>query len=256
MLTQDGVLADDAGQGCRVGGAVLKIDFHLHTREDPVDKITYDARTLIDRAASLGFDAIAITLHDGVLRGRSAAAYARERGIVLVPGIERSIGGRHVLLINFPEQAQGVRTFDDVARLKARTGGLVIAPHPFFPGRTCLRSALDVHADLFDAVEWSYFWTRPLNFNARAAGWARRRGKPIVGNSDLHDLRQLGRTYSLVESDRDPDGICAAIREGRVTVQTEPVPPIELTQVLGGMVVRGRRKRIESLVANPLSSNP
>lgn len=238
-----------------MGGTVLKVDLHLHTSEDPVDNITYDARTLIDRAACLGFDAIAITLHDGVLSGRSAAAYARERGVVLVPGIERSIGGRHVLLINFPEQAQTVRSFDDVARLKARTGGLVIAPHPFFPGRTCLRSALDVHADLFDAVEWTYFWTRTLNFNARAAAWARRRGKPIVGNSDLHDLRQLGRTYSLVDSEPDPDAICAAIRQGRVRIQTEPVPIWELTQVFSGMVTRGR-KQIESLIANPLSSNP
>ncbi len=235
---------------------MLKVDLHLHSREDPIDNIAYDARALIDRAARLGFDGIAITLHEGLLRDGSAADYARELGIVLIPGIERSIDGRHVLLINFPDQVQNVRSFDDAARLKARTGGLVIAPHPFFPDRTCLRSALDVHADLFDAVEWSYFWTRGLNFNARAARWARQRGKPIVGNSDLHDLRQLGRTYSLVESDRDPDAICAAIREGRVTVETEPVPALELTQVLTGMLLRGRRRQNESLVANSVSSNP
>jgi predicted metal-dependent phosphoesterase TrpH len=235
---------------------VLKVDLHLHSREDPIDNIPYDARALIDRAARLGFDAIAITLHDGLLRDGSAAAYARELGIVLIPGIERSIDRRHVLLINFPDRVQDVRSFDDAARLKARTGGLVIAPHPFFPDRTCLRSALDLHADLFDAEEWSYFWTRGLNFNARAARWARQRGKPIVGNSDLHDLRQLGRTYSLVESDRHPDAICAAIREGRVTVETEPVPALELTQVLTGMLLRGRKRRNESLIPNPLSSNP
>lgn len=244
-----------------MSGAVLKVDLHLHSCEDPIDNITYDARTLIDRAALLGFDAIAITLHDGVLRDRTVAAYARERGIVLLPGIERSIQGRHVLLINFPEHAQDVRTFEDIARLKARTGGLVIAPHPFFPDRTCLRSALDAHAGLFDAVEWSYFWTRGLNFNARAAGWARRRGKSIVGNSDLHDLRQLGRTYSLVDSERDPDAICAAIREGRVTVETEPVPVVELAQVLTGMLLRGRKRQLESriresLIPNPESANP
>ena len=235
---------------------MLKIDLHLHSREDPIDLITYDARSLVDRAVMLGFDAIAITLHDGLLRDRSVAAYARERGIVLIPGIERSIQRRHVLLINFPDEAQDVRSFDDVARLKARTAGLVIAPHPFFPDTTCLRSALDAHVDLFDAVEWSYFWTRRLNFNARAAGWARRHRKPIVGNSDLHDLRQLGRTYSLVESDRDPDAICAAIRAGRVTVETEPVPAIELTRVLTGMLLRGRKRAIESLIPNPISSNP
>jgi hypothetical protein len=235
---------------------MLKVDFHTHTADDPLDEIPYSSAALIDQAAALGFDALAITLHDRQLDIAPLDRYARTRGIVLIPGVERTIEGRHVLLLNFSAGTDSVRTFDDLAALRRRERGLVIAPHPFFPDRTCLRSALDVHADLFDAVEWSYFWTRGLNFNARAARWARQRGKPIVGNSDLHDLRQLGRTYSLVESDRDPDAICAAIREGRVTVETEPVPALELTQVLTGMLLRGRRRQNESLVANSVSSNP
>jgi hypothetical protein len=101
---------------------------------------------------------------------------------------------------------------------------------------------LNLHADLFDAVEWSYFWTRGLNFNARAASWAGAQGKPVVGNSDLHDLRQLGRTCSYVYAERDADAICSAIRSGRVTLQTSPVPPLELAQVLAGMLRRGNKR--------------
>ena len=233
---------------------MLKVDLHLHTADDPVDTIEYDGPSLVDRAAALGFDALAITLHDRQLVDPSLRDYARERGIVLLPGVERTIDGRHVLLINFPQAAERVSSFDDVARLKARSGGLVIAPHPFFPGWSCLRSQLDAHADLVDAVEWSYFWTRATNFNARAERWARRRGKAIVGNSDLHDLRQLGRTYSWVLAERDPDSICAAIREGRVSLRTEPVPPIELAQVLGGMTLRGLKPRAKPTVR--LSQQP
>jgi hypothetical protein len=101
---------------------------------------------------------------------------------------------------------------------------------------------MDAHADLFDAVEWSYFWTRGLNFNAAAARWARAHGIAIVGNSDLHDLRQFGRTCSYVDSPRDPDAICDAIRAGRVQLQTSPVPPLELLRVLGGMALRPARR--------------
>jgi hypothetical protein len=36
-------------------------------------------------------------------------------------------------------------------------------------------------------------------------------------------LRQLGTTYSLVDAARDPDAICAAIREGRVEVEATPI---------------------------------
>lgn len=222
--------------------SVLKVDLHVHTSEDPVDNLTHDARAVIDRAAALGFGAVAITLHDRQLRDGRLTDYALDRGVVLIRGIERTVEGRHVLLLNFPDLVEQACTFGDIARLKARSNGLVIAPHPFFPGRTCLRRLMDRHEDLFDAVEWSYFWTAGANFNAAAERWARAHAVPLVGNSDLHDLRQLGRTYSLVEADAgaDADTICEAIRHGRVTLQTSAVPPHELASVLGGMLWRGR----------------
>jgi hypothetical protein len=99
------------------------------------------------------------------------------------------------------------------------------------------------NAELFDAVEWSYFWTRGINFNAKAARWAASHGKPLVGNSDLHDLRQFGRTCSLVFGERSADGVSHAIREGRVSLQTTPAPKSELTRVVTGMFRRGRKAR-------------
>lgn len=226
---------------------MLKVDLHLHTAEDPSDTILHGAADLVIRAAELGFDALAITLHDSQFADPRVSALARERGITLIPGIERTIAGRHVLLLNFPAGAvEPVRTMDDVARVKRRYDGLVIAPHPFFPDRTCLRGELAAHADLFDAVEWSYFWTRGVNFNRPAARWARAHGKPLVGNSDLHDLRQLGRTCSLVDSvSREPAAICDAVRRGRVTLQTEPVPVLELVDVFARMILRPRKKTVE-----------
>jgi len=227
---------------------VLKIDLHLHTADDPLDDIRHDAPMLIDRAARLGFDALAITLHDRQFADARATAYARERGIVLVPGTERTIAGKHVLMINFPAAAaESARTFDDILTLKARSNGLVIAPHPFFPATVCLRGVLDRYPALFDAVEWSWVWMRGINFNARGARWAARHGKPLVGNSDLHDLRQLGRTYSLVNAERDADAICEAIRRGRVELKTSPVPPPELARVLGGIAWRTLRRNPNQL---------
>lgn len=229
------------GTGVLIQGTdVLKIDLHLHTGEDPQDHIPYSSFDLIDRAATLGFDALAITLHDHQLTDARAAAHARERGITLIPGIERTIRGKHVLLLNFPAaDVDAVTTLDDVRRLHARGDGLVIAPHPFFPSPSCLGAWLDDHADAFDAVEWSYFWSRRVDFNSRAARWAKSRGKALVGNSDLHDLRQLGRTWSVVDAAPDPMAICDAIRQGRVEVVTEPVPMAELVDIFAGMMWRG-----------------
>lgn len=225
-----------------IGKNVLKVDLHLHTSEDPEDVISHDVHQLIDRAAELGFNALAVTLHNRVFTDGRLTEYARERGIVLVPGVERTIEDRHVLLLNFPKgTTDRVRTFSDLAALRARTNGLVIAPHPFFPNGNSLRSRLVEHADLFDAVEWSYFWTRGVNFNAKAQKWAQDRNKPVVGNSDLHDIRQFGRTFSYVFAEPDADAICSAIREGRVSMQTTPVPKLELVRVVSGMIRRGNK---------------
>src|SRR5262245_3266007 len=96
----------------------LKIDLHTHTPDDPQDHIPHTARQLIDRAAQLGYGALGITLHDRQLALDALDPYATERGIVLVPGIERTIEGKHVLLLNFRHGSEDVHSFDDLARLK------------------------------------------------------------------------------------------------------------------------------------------
>ena len=202
---------------------MVKVDLHTHTSDDPVDRIPYTSQQLIDRAAALGYDALAITLHDRQFDICPLVPYAAERGIILIPGLERSIEGRHVLLVNFSRDAEDVRSFDDVAALKRQGAGIVVAPHPFFPAPHCLWGRMDRHAHLFDAVEYNAMYTSSLNFNRRAERWARAHGTPMVGNGDVHRLAQLGTTYSLVDADRDPASICRAIAAGRVRVVTQPL---------------------------------
>jgi len=202
---------------------VLKVELHTHTADDPYDVIPHTTRQLIDRVAELGYQALAVTLHDRQLDTRPFASYAAERGITLIPGVERTIEGRHVLLLNFTGRSLEVTSFDDLARLTQREAGLVVAPHPFFPLGHSLREMMDRHAHLFDAVECNAMFTSSLNFNRRAEQWARARGKPMVGNGDVHRLRQLGTTYSLVEAEPDADAICAAIKGGRVRVESRPL---------------------------------
>ena len=215
---------------------MLKVELHTHTADDPVDRIPHTSAQLIDRAAALGYHALAITLHERQLDLQPLAPYAADRGITLIPGIERTIEGRHVLLLNFRRGAQDVRTFEDLARLRQREAGLVVAPHPFFPLPSCLRGCLNRHASLFDAVEINAMFTPTVNFNRFAERWAARLGKPLVGNGDVHRLRQLGLTYSLVDADADPDAICAAIVAGRVRVESRPMPWLDVACVLGGMM--------------------
>ena len=204
---------------------MLKVELHTHTADDPVDPIPHTTCELIDRAAALGYDALAVTLHDHELNLDPWKAYAEARGIVLIHGIERTIKGRHVLLLNFPRgAAERVTTFEDLARLKRSASGLVVAPHPFFPGTTSLWSRLEQHADLFDAVERNAMFTTRSRLQSRrrtmgaaprqADGRERRRPPAGAARNDLF----AGR--------RDPAAPRCHLRRhrGRTRVCNQPAP--------------------------------
>ena len=220
-----------------VASGVLKAELHTHTADDPHDAIPYSGPQLIDRAAELGYQVLAITLHDRQYDARRLAGYARERGVVLIPGVERTISGKHVLLLNFPPAADRVRSFDEVRRLKRQSNGIVVAPHPFFPTSACLRGVLNQHADLFDAVEINAFYTRRVDFNARAVQWSETHGVPLVGNGDVHRLVQLGTTYSLIDAEPEADAVIEAVRERRVRVETAPISAARAAAILGSMTI-------------------
>lgn len=223
----------------------LKADLHLHTREGE-GFIAYDARGLIDRAAREGFQVLSITNHDTLTFSEQLAAYARERGVLLIPGVEATIEGRHVLLYNIDVPPDRIRTFADLRRLKS-PDWLVVAPHPFFPGPTCLWSRLLEEIDLFDAVEFCHFYTRGINFNRRAVRLAREVGLPLLGTSDCHSVRQFGTTYSLIRGEMTVPSVLAAIRKGEVEVVSRPLILQECARIALELFVGSQLKRGKGL---------
>jgi len=195
---------------------------------------------LVDRVAELGYHTIVITLHNRQLDVEPYREYARLRNIVLIPGVERSIEGPHVLLIDFPRvAAEAVHTFEDLAVLRIRTDGLVVVTHPYFPASSCLGLDLDRHPDLFDAFEIYALYARRIDFIRRAIAWAGAHGRPLVGNGDIHRLCQLGTTWSLVDAEPDPDAICAAIKTGRVEVRSDPISVWRMLYLLAAVLPFG-----------------
>ena len=224
---------------------MLKVELHAHSGDDPVDRLPYSTTDLIDRAALHGYDALAITLHDHRFDIAPLTGYARARGVTLIPGIERTIEGRHVLLLNFGAAVDRVVTFDDLARLKSEGDGVVIAPHAFFPTSTCLGSQLMArYAHLFDAVEYNAMFTAAVTFNVAAEKFARLYGKPMVGNGDIHRLAQLNTTFSLVDAAPDAAAICAAVRSGRVRVQATPLTAVAAMVTLTDLVGMSLRRKL------------
>lgn len=220
---------------------LLKADFHIHTREDPHDFIRYTAVELLEEAARQGFDVLALTCHNKRIHTEELRRRAEGLGILLIPGVEAAIEGKHTLLLDMPYARLKVRTFEHVRALKG-DGGLIIAPHPFFPAPKCLNGKLRENLDVFDAIEFSHFYTRTVDFNRKAVEYARRMELPLVGTSDCHRLWQLGTTYTIVEATgKTIPAVFAAIRAGRVRVVTAPLRPLD--RLRDGLRESGSRLR-------------
>src|SRR6476469_8841216 len=113
----------------------IKVDLHIHTLDDPKDALDYSAHELLQRAAALGFRVLAITLHDSVFDRAEVFADAASMGILLISAAEMRLHGADIVLLNVNAgEAEGLRSFDDVRRLRAVRGAslFTFAPHPFY----------------------------------------------------------------------------------------------------------------------------
>ena len=215
---------------------MLKIDFHLHSSEDPHDALDYDARELIRHAAGLHFDAIAITLHGRVIDDAGLQQFARDEGVLFIPGIEKRIHGKEVLIYNVTQaEMDAIHTFADLREMKSRKGSkiLIIAPHPFFKQSQCLGRHLEENIDLFDAIEYCHLYPRFWNLNKRAAEVAHAHGKPMVATSDAHALWMFGRNYTLLDAPKTMAGIFQAVREGGGQPHSEPIKLMQFVKKMG-----------------------
>ena len=222
---------------------MLKSEMHIHTNDDPHDTwIQHSFKDVVDLAAKDGFDVLSITLHEKYLFTQEMDDYAKSKGIVLIPGIEKSVEGKHTLIYNGGELSEKVDTLDELKAFKKENPqSLIVAAHPFFFMRTCHKSNVFKHYDLFDAWEYCHFHLGWLNPNNKLA--KRKDKKPMVGNSDVHELHKWGLTYSLIDADKDIDSIIAAIKENKVKVITKAMKMRSMARIVGKVLIKKKNPR-------------
>ncbi len=210
----------------------LKVDLHTHTSEDPLDVVDYSAFQLIDKACKLEYDAIAITNHDSVTDTPEILDYAKRKGLLLLPGMEATLSQRHIVIIN-PAIKQNPKgsTIEDLHDM-ITTESLVIAPHPFFPQARSLRSLFFKYPSIFDAVEYSHFYSRWFNWNKKAVQQAEILNLPLVGTSDCHLLWEFGTSYTIVDADKEILSIVEAVKQGKIELITTPLSTFQIGRVL------------------------
>jgi hypothetical protein len=237
---------------------MLKVDLHAHTNYViPKRDSNLSPKQLIDFAASKGYEVLAITEHasmscllggieyiDNPLRTYyDFKAYAKKKGILLIPGVETFVEGKEVLLINFTGDAKKVKTFADVEKLK-RENVLVIAPHPFYKKPSCLGKKLVEHINVFDAIEHCHFYTNLINPNKKAIRIAKEYGKPLVANSDAHGFDQLNINFTLIDAKKNIDSVLDAVRKNKIRIVTNPLSLSKFLRIAAWSVMATFKKRI------------
>ncbi len=223
----------------------LKVNFHLHTKEDPIDSIKHSERELIKEAARLGYDVLSITCHDAVIFNDDLKKYAESKQILLIPGIEKTIERKHVLIINAKVEAQFIKNFADLAIYKNKHPEcLIIAPHPYYPRVISLRKKLEENIHAFDAIEYSWFHGKKLNsYNLKAVKMAEKHKLPVLATSDNHLLSYLDQGYSLVESEKNVEAIFKAIKANKIKIVSHNLSLWQLISTYLIMEFRYRMKQ-------------
>jgi len=214
---------------------MLKTDLHLHTDIIKHFDSHIKPKDLIDRAAKLDFDVLAITEHtaykslSGTTHVKNPLStynqwkeYAKKKGILLIPSVELLVEGKEILLINFVGNPEKYSRIEELEKLK-KENTTIIAPHPYFPGSSCLKNKLVEHIKIFDAIEYSHFYLRHLNPNKKAEEIAIKYKKPMIATSDAHFLFEIGKNYSFIEAEKNTDSILNAIEKNRIKIVTRPL---------------------------------
>ncbi len=210
---------------------MLKADLHMHAKEEyPRDIISYTARDLIDHMAELKFQVMAITLHDKVLYNQALIKYAKRKGILLIPGFEKTIDRKHILILGATEVPKDLNTFDDLEKYKDKY--LIVAPHSGYPTVNALGGKLlEKYKHVWGAVEHSFLYHRFFNPNKLAIEFSKKYDIPLIGNSDAHRLEFINHTYTLIDAKPTIKSVLSAIRNNQIKLVTEPLSTCQFVRL-------------------------
>ncbi|MDD5177857.1 MAG: PHP-associated domain-containing protein [Candidatus Nanoarchaeia archaeon] len=236
---------------------MLKADLHIHTNHVQKKREGhYSPKEAINILSKKGYEVLALTEHaslhgcfikktykDALNSYYHFKDYAKKKNVLLIPGVEKYVGGGEVLILNYRDFDK-IKEFEDLEKVREENG-LIVAPHPFYP--MGLRKKLIENIKYFDAIEYSMYYLNHFNyFNNKAEKTAKKYNKPLLANSDGHWKFQLGRNYSLIDSNKNVDSVLEAIRKNKVKIKIEPLKFPEFV-FLTGWTMQGKIRKLFSV---------
>ncbi|HKJ58925.1 MAG TPA: PHP domain-containing protein [Halobacteriales archaeon] len=214
---------------------MLSAELHCHSAlshdgRDPVERI-------LEQAAAVGLDVLAVTDHDAIEASLEAVERAPEYGLIGVPALEVTSREGHILALGVREVVPaGLPYGETLDRIRA-LGGIAVIPHPFQKSRSGVGVNIS-DAELAEADAIEVYNSRLLTGrgNRRARRFAEAHGMPMIAGSDAHIAEMVGQAVTLVDPDEPTaEGVVEAVRDGRTEPAGKRTPwHISFRQAAGG----------------------
>jgi predicted metal-dependent phosphoesterase TrpH len=215
---------------------VLSVELHAHS------DLSYDGRDpvelLLEQAAAVGLDALAVTDHDEIDESLRMAEIAPQYGLVGIPGMEVTSEAGHVLGLGLSERVPAGLSYGETLDRIREQGGVVVVPHPFQRARHGVAPHISqgelAEADAIEVYNSRLFTGRS---NRRAERFAERRDLPQTAGSDAHIAEMVGQAVTHVATeDRSAAGVLDALTRGETSVVGRRTPwRISVRQFGGGV---------------------
>jgi len=214
---------------------VLSVELHVHSA------LSYDGRDPIDlileQAAAVDLDAIAITDHDEIDASLEAVDLAGEYDLIGIPGIEISSKAGHILGMGVTEAVPPGLPYGKTLERIHEQGGIAIVPHPFQESRHGVMARI-TREELATADSIEVYNSRLLTgrANRQAERFARGHGLPMTAGSDAHISEMVGQAVTRVDAEEPTaESILEAITAGQTSVEGKRTPwRISFRQAAGG----------------------
>jgi predicted metal-dependent phosphoesterase TrpH len=228
---------------------VLSVELHCHSA------LSYDGRDpvelLLEQAAAVGLDAIAVTDHDEIDASLDAAAKAGEYGLLGIPGIEVTSAAGHVLALGVEETVPQGLSFEETITYIRELGGIAVVPHPFQESRSGVMAKINSETlATADAIEVYNSRLLTGRANRQAERFAAENDLPMTAGSDAHISEMVGQAVTKVDTGGtlSVDAVLGAIHRGDTTVEGKRTPwRISFRQAAGGAKRRVKNRFAEFL---------
>ena len=191
-------------------------DLHMHTSHSADCSIP--VAELLDHAEAEGLGGIAVTDHNVFAGALEAAALARTRDLIVIPGeeVKTDNQGEVIGLFLNQEIPRGMSFTDTVAAIREQ-GGLVYVPHPF-DRMHAIPDPATLHRHLPEIDVFEVYNARLLfdGYNDEALRFANKYGLLAGAGSDAHVLPGVGTGALRLRRFEGPEEFLLALRTAEV----------------------------------------